>query len=101
MQDISSQGPKEDGGPWRIDDALQAASKEFDNSDNISKDCMIVVPGEHLTSRSSPSLFSDVALAKTESSNEDNQGMNITGVNNQLGLEFSCCIYTAQHTLLY
>jgi hypothetical protein len=81
MQDISSQGHKEDGGPWRIDDALQDANKEFNDNDNhISKSCLVMVNGEHLTSRASPALFADIALAKTESSNEDNQGMNIACV---------------------
>jgi len=75
MQDISLQGHKEDGGPWRIDEAFQAASKEFSSSGNhISKDCLIMVNGEHETSRDSPALFADVAMAKTESSNDCNQG---------------------------
>jgi SpoVK/Ycf46/Vps4 family AAA+-type ATPase len=74
MQDISLQGHKEDGGPWRIDEAFQAASKGFSSSDNhISKDCLIMVNGEHETSRDSPALFADVAMAKIESSNEGNQ----------------------------
>jgi hypothetical protein len=88
MQEISSQAHKEDGGPWRIDDALEAARKEFTSSDNhISKNGLIIVNGEHLNSRASPTLFADVALSKTESSNEDNQGINITNVSNQHGME--------------
>ncbi|KDR18472.1 ATPase family AAA domain-containing protein 2B [Zootermopsis nevadensis] len=79
MQDTSSQGHKEDRGPWRIDDAFQDASKEFNTNDsNLSKNCLLVVNGEHLNSTASPTLFADVALAKTESSNEENQDVSQT-----------------------
>ncbi|XP_033610153.1 ATPase family AAA domain-containing protein 2 isoform X3 [Cryptotermes secundus] len=79
MQDISMQGHKEDGTPWRIDDAFQTASKEFNSSANIiSKNCLIMVNGENPTNRESPALFGDVAVTKTESSNEDNQDVSQT-----------------------
>jgi hypothetical protein len=102
MQDISLQGHKEDGGPWRIDEAFQAASKEFNSRDNpISKDCLIMVNGEHETSRDSPALFADVAMAKAESSNEDNQGMSfslsVTDMEGALSC-FTCCSRT--HTVV-
>lgn len=81
MQDISMQGHKEDGGPWRIDEAFQTASKEFNSSANlISKNCLIMVNGENPTNRDSPALFGDVAVTKTESSNEDNQGVDFVSV---------------------
>jgi hypothetical protein len=103
MQDISLQGHKEDGGPWRIDEALQAASKEFSSSDNhISKDCLIMVNGEHETSRDSPALFADVAMAKTESSNEGNQGTSFTCVSNWYGMRFYFIVVAAvEHIQLY
>lgn len=75
------QGHKEDGGPWRIDEAFQNASKEFNTSANlISKNCLIMVNGENPTNRESPALFGDVAVTKTESSNEDNQGVDFVSV---------------------
>jgi hypothetical protein len=87
MQDISLQGHKEDAVPWRIDEAFQAASKEFSSGDNhISKNCLIMVNGEHETSRDSPALFADVALAKTESSNEGNQGTSCSCVHYWYGM---------------
>jgi len=103
MQDISLQGHKEDGGPWRIDEAFQAASKEFSSSDNhITKDCLIMVNGEHETSRDSPALFADVAMAKTESSNEGNQGTSFTCVSNWFVMVLYCIVLAAvEHTLLY
>ena len=93
MQDISLQGHKEDGGPWRIDEAFQAASKGFSSSDNhISKDCLIMVNGEHETSRDSPALFADVAMAKIESSNEGNQGTSFTCFSNWYGMGLYCIL---------
>jgi hypothetical protein len=90
MQDIGMQGHKEDGGPWRIDDAFQTASKEFNTSANpISKNCLIMVNVENPTSRDSPALFGDVAVTKTESSNEDNQGVDIVCVSNLHGGGFT------------
>jgi hypothetical protein len=79
MQDVSMQGHKEDAVPWRIDDdAFQTSSKEFKSGASlISKDCLLMVDGEQPTSRDSPALFGDVAVTKTESSNEENQGVDM------------------------
>jgi hypothetical protein len=87
MQDMGLQGQKEDGGPWRLDDAFQTANKEFESSANLmSKNCLIMVNGEHATSRDSPALFGDVAVTKTESSNEGNQGVDIGFISNLHGV---------------
>jgi hypothetical protein len=104
VQDISLPGHKEDGGPWRIDEALHAASKEFNSSDNqISKDCLIMVNGEHETSRDSPALFADVAITKTESSNEDNQGMMFACVSSRCGgmMLYFVGLAAVEHALLF
>ena len=61
-----------------------------------------MVNGEHETSRDSPALFADVAMAKTESSNEGNQGTSFTGVSNWYGMEFYYIVLASlEHTLLY
>jgi len=49
-----------------------------------------MVNGEHETSRDSPALFADVAMAKTESSNEGNQGTSSTRVSNWYGMGLCC-----------
>ena len=61
-----------------------------------------MVNGEHETSRDSPALFADVAMAKTESSNEGNQGTSFTCVSNWFVMVLYCIVLAAvEHTLLY
>ena len=75
MQETSKNHKDDAAVSWRLDDAIQIATKELNNDDNHpSKNCVIVMNGEHPESSNSPAVFSDVQ-AKTESSNEDNQGL--------------------------
>ena len=51
-----------------------------------------MVNGEHETSRDSPALFADVAMAKIESSNEGNQGTSFTCFSNWYGMGLYCIL---------